>query len=88
MSVGDVGKMAAAEFDMWMIRAATHPFQARRIEAGLAQIAMLLYNTNCKKGQAKNLKDFMLFEPKQSDLPIDDQVLSTLGKMATPQAKK
>lgn len=83
MSVGDVGKMAAAEFDMWMVRAATHPFAARRQEVHLAQIAMLLHNSNCKPGKARELKDFLLFEPKVSELPVDNQVMAVMGKMVT-----
>jgi len=81
MSVGDVSKMSAAEFDMWMIRASTHPFQARRQEIYLAQIAMILHNINCKPGKAKDLKTFLLFEPKVSELEIDNQVMSVMGKM-------
>ena len=73
--------MAAAELDMWMIRAGTQPFQARRLEVYLAQICMWLHNVNCKQGQGKDLKDFLLFEPKQSELPIENQVMSVMGKM-------
>lgn len=88
MSVAQVGELSAAELDMWMIRAATEPFTARRIEVGLAQIAMLLYNVNCKKDKSKPLQDFLLFDPKIKDAPVDDQVLAVFGKMVTPKAKK
>jgi len=88
MSVAQVGEMSAAEFDFWMVRAATHPFLAQRIEVGLAQIAMLFYNTNCKKGHSKELKDFMLFAKKaESEKPVDAQVMDVFSKMLTPEAK-
>ena len=88
MSVAQIGELSAAELDMWLIRGATEPFTARRIEVALAQIAMLLYNVNCKKDKSKPLQDFLLFDPKIKDAPIDDQVLATFGKMVTPKAKK
>lgn len=78
MSVAQVGEMSAAELDMWMIRAATVPFLAQRIEAGFAQIAMLLHNVNCKKGQHKKLSDFMLFS-KPAEPSLDEQILAAFG---------
>ena len=86
MSVAQVGEMSAAELDMWMIRAATQPFLTQRIEVGLAQIAMLLHNTNCKKGQHKELSHFMLFDKKAAaEKPLDDQILKAFGML--PKAK-
>ena len=82
MSVSDVGQMSAAEMDMWMVRASTHPFMGRRLEIGLAQIAQLLHNSNCKKGQAKKLSDFLLFDKHAAEqAPVDDQILNVFGKM-------
>jgi hypothetical protein len=60
MSVAQVGQMSAAELDMWMVRASFEPFTAKRIEIGLAQIAMWIYNANSKK--PKGLQDFLLFK--------------------------
>jgi len=88
MSVAQVNELTATEIDMWMIRAATEPFTAKRIDYGLAQIAMWLHNVNCKKGKAKPLDDFVLFKPKKSDAPIDAQVLSVFGKMIVRKDKK
>lgn len=80
MSVAQVGEMSAAEFDMWMIRAGTQPFLAKRLEVGLAQIAQLLHNSNCKKGQAKNLSEFLLFDKQAAaQAPVDDQVMNVFG---------
>ena len=86
MSLAQVGEISAAELDMWMIRSATEPFSARRIEVALAQIAMLLYNTNCKKDKSKPLQDFLLFDPKIKDAPIDDQVIQVMGKLGLHKA--
>jgi hypothetical protein len=82
MSVSDVGKMSAAEMDMWMIRAGTTPFLAKRIEVGLAQIAWILHGTNSK--QKKELSDFMLFE-KPAEQSLDEQILAAFSKI--PKAK-
>jgi len=88
MSVCDVGKMSAAEMDMWMIRAGTQPFTARRIEVGLAQIALLLHNSNCKKGAAKNLADFLLFDKHVAEQEsIDQQIMKAFEKIPKAKAK-
>jgi len=73
--------MSAAEFDMWMIRASTEPFLAKRIEISLAQVSMWLHNVNCKKGKSKPLEDFILFKPNPKDAPVDNQVMDVFGKM-------
>jgi len=80
MSVAQVGEMSAAEMDMWMVRASIEPFTARRIEAQLAYIAMWIYNTNAKKANQKELKDFLLFNPEKQK-PVDAQVLDVFGKL-------
>ncbi len=77
--------MSAAEFDMWMIRAAITPFTAQRLEAGIAQIAMLIYNTNVKKDKQKKLEDFLLFRAAQK---VDDKVLDVFGKLGATRKPK
>jgi len=74
--------MPAAEEHMWLIRARTEPFLARRTEAYLAQIAMILYNSNSKK--PKKFKDFILFRtPTEStEEDVSNNVLSAFGKIA------
>lgn len=79
--MAEIGEMSAVEFDMWMVRASLEPFSARRLEVGLAQIAMWVYNAHAKK--PRPLQDFLLFkgaEPKPEG-SIDEQVLSVFGKL-------
>jgi len=82
MTVAQVGEMSAAEFDMWMIRAALEPFTAKRMEVYLAQISMWIHNTNAKK--AKPLKDFLLFKNTGEFAPdsVDAKVLDAFGQLA------
>lgn len=82
--------MSAAEFDMWMIRASTEPFLAKRIDAGFAHIAMWLHNVNVKKGKAKPLSEFLLFKPEEPEPTgsMDDQVMGVFSKLiAKPKGK-
>jgi hypothetical protein len=88
MSVAQVNEFTAAEIDMWMIRAATEPFTARRIDYGLAQIAMWLHNVNCKKGKQKPLQDFLLFKPANKSEPVDKQIMNVFGKLMAPPVGK
>jgi len=88
MSVAQVCEMSAAEFDMWMIRAGSEPFSARRTELYLAQICMWLHNVNAKRG--KNLKEFLLFEKTQPvviDETVDDKARDVMGKLVNLNAK-
>lgn len=79
--------MPAAEEHMWLVRSRTEPFLARRIEAYLAQIAMILYNANAKK--PKKFKDFLLFRNKADATGEDvgQHVLGAFGRIAD-MAKK
>lgn len=87
--MGEVGQMSAAEFDMWMIRAATEPFLAKRVDIGFAHIAMWLHNVNTKKGKQKPLQDFILFKQPEPEKPIGDQIMTAFsGFIKTPKADK
>jgi len=86
--VAQVGELSARELDMWMIRASTEPFLARRLELYLAQICMWLHNVNSKKG--KPLQDFLLFQPKkplQLDDDVDQKARDVMGKLTNMNVK-
>ena len=88
MSVARVGEMSAAEYDMWMIRAGTEPFLARRLELYLAQVCMLLHNVNAKRG--KDLKEFLLFDQKKPlvvDESVDEKARDVMGKLVNLNQK-
>ena len=87
MSVAKVGEMSAAEYDMWMIRAGTEPFLARRLEVYLAQVCMWLHNVNAKRG--KDLKEFLLFDQKKplADESVDEKARDVMGKLVNLNQK-
>jgi hypothetical protein len=76
--------MPAAEEHMWLVRSRTEPFLSKRVEVYLAQIAMILFNTNAKKEHRKKLDDFLLFKQpveKPVDPNIDESIKGAFGKL-------
>jgi len=88
MTVAELSRsMSTHEEDMWLARAHTEPFLARRVEASLAQIAMLLHNINVKKDKAKPLQDFMLFKPAKPPVEnVDDEVMKVFSNLLDKKA--
>ena len=70
--------MSAAEETHWQAYAQDEPFAATRIDAHLAQIAQLLFNTQVKKQDRRSLTDFMLFyrKPVKAQDDVDDNIRS------------
>ena len=74
----ELGDMSAAEETHWIAYAQDEPFAATRIDAHLAQIAQLLFNTQVKKQDRRSLTDFMLFyrKPVKAQDDVDGGVRS------------
>lgn len=67
-----LSRTSSRELTEWMAYEAVEPFPAQRLEAHLAQVAMLIANTNrdaTKHPQPFTLADFLLFTERREPTP-------------------